>query len=83
MDIKGPLMLPKIVEDICVTNDILFKDILALYHDQHFDINNNQLYFVQAVLHESSLLKENLTALKEEAEVDFFFLWCLHFESYL
>ena len=37
-------MLSKIVEDICVTNDILFKDILALYPDQHFDINNNQLY---------------------------------------
>ena len=31
------------------------------------------IIFVQAVLHESSLLKENLTALKEEAEVDFFF----------
>ena len=68
-------MLSKIVGDICVTNDNIFKRSFSFVplsaFWQQLVAAYNRLYFVQAVLHESSLLKENLTALKEEAEVIF------------
>ena len=80
-------MLSKIVEDICVTNDNIFKRSFSFVPWSSFwhqlAIAYNKLYFEQAVLHESSLLKENLTALKEEAEVDFFFLWRVTSSSHL
>ena len=70
-------MLSKVVEDICVTNEFFLKIFQLCIMISIFTSNRRgiqSIIFVQAVLHESSLLKENLTALKEEAEVDFFFL---------